>query len=247
MVSLLFGFSGRINRAQFWIGNLIAGFGGMMLLFLMGVMLLPSGGFEKTPEGAIHAISSMGLAFGVPLGLMSWIGFALQTKRFHDRGRSGLWTMLPMLPAMMIVSHVVGGIMTHASPDSIVSGMGMWFMVLQLIQLGIFIDLGCLGSKEANKYGPAPGGGFNGGAPTGGGSTPIPGQSSKPKAQPVPGMGAAMTSAESAIERAIAARTKEAQAAAAQTPRAPQPATRPAYAPMGASPAGGSFGRKATR
>lgn len=246
MVSLLFGFNGRINRVQYWLGCLIAGFGGAMLLFTLGLLTMPSGPPPKTPADMMQLISSMGITFGVPLFLMGWIGSALQVKRFHDRGRSGLMTLLPFLPLAMILMSVIGGAATGESFERVASSITLWFVLLQLINLFMFVDLGCMpGKPEANKYGNPPGGGFSGGAPMGG--TPIPGQTSGAKAQAIPGMGgSALTGAESAIERAIAARNK--QQAASPAPMAPRPAIAAAQPAGGLRPAApNSFGRKAAR
>ena len=241
MVSLLFGFNGRINRVQYWLGCIIGGVGGAMLLFLLAALTLPAGGFPKTPEGLQHFITSTSLAFGIPLMAISWIGLALQTKRFHDRGRSGLWVMLPMLPVTMIMISVVGGIASGQHPEQVASSIGGWLLVLQAINLFMFVDLGCMpGKSEPNKYGDPPGGGFNGGAPSSGGA-PARGKAAPVKpGQSIPGMASSLTSAESAIERAIVARAKQAQAQAAQAAQsvtsAPANSLRPA--------ASGSFGRK---
>ena len=241
LVSLLFGFKGRINRAQFWMGNLGAGLAGIMLMFLLGVMFIPTGDVPKTGAGMLHMLSVMGLVLTPPLMLMGWVGFALQTKRFHDRGRSGLWTLLPLLPGFMITSTIFASLAGGQTPEQAVASVGMWMLITQAINIFMLVDLGCMPGKEgANKYGPPPGGGFSGGSPSGG---PIPGQSAPGKtAMPVPGMG--LASAESAIERAIAARAKQAQAPAVQTPARAMAGGQAAAAPMRA--ATGSFGRKAS-
>lgn len=250
MVSLLFGFSGRINRVQYWLGCVIGGVGCAVLLFLLTLLTMPAAPFPKTPEGLAQFISSVSFAFGVPLLLMGWIGSALQTKRFHDRGRSGLFALLPMLPMTMIVSAVISGAATGASFEHVASSITIWFVLLQLINLFMFVDLGCMpGKPEANKYGPPPGGGFTGGGAPAGGGTPFPGQASTAKAQSaVPGMaGTTLTGAESAIERAIAAQAKQARAPA-PAPSTPRPAMAAAPAAGGLRPATpGSFGRRAAR
>ena len=240
LVSLLFSFKGRINRAQFWLGNIGAGVGGVMLLFLLGVLLMPTEEFSKTGPSVMHMLSVMGLVMGPPLLLMSWIGLALQTKRFHDRGRSGLWTLLPIVPAMMMGMTVFSALSSGESPEQAFASLGHWMLVAQAINLFMFVDLGCMPGKESpNKYGNPPGGGLSGGAPLGG---PIPGQAAPSKpATAMPGM--SLAGAESAIDRAIAARTKQAQAPQRAAPR-PQ-----AAAPMAPTHAAtpGSFGRKVTQ
>jgi uncharacterized membrane protein YhaH (DUF805 family) len=165
VVSLLFGFNGRINRAQYWLGVCIGSFGGMMLFFLLGLMTAPAGNFAKEtmdPIAAMQLVSSMGVSFGLPLVVMGWIGSALQVKRFHDRGRSGLWILAPMVPAFMIVSSIVGGLMTGSHPEQVLSSVIMWFVLLQVVHLVMFVDLGCMPSKPGpNKYGNPPNGGLH--------------------------------------------------------------------------------------
>ncbi|MEZ5958842.1 MAG: DUF805 domain-containing protein [Hyphomonadaceae bacterium] len=241
MVSLLFGFSGRINRVQFWLGSVIGGVGGAVLLFLLALLTMPAAPFPKTPEASAQFIPSLSFALGLPLLLMSWIGSALQTKRFHDRGRSGLFALLPMLPLIMIVAAVISGAATGASLEQVVSSATLWFFLLQLINLFMFVDLGCMpGKAEANRYGPPPGGGFTSGAPVGGPS--FQGKTAPAKPQTgAPGMAATTFSgAESAIDRAIAARAKQAQTE--------QSASAAAKAGSGLQPTpSGSFGRRAAR
>ncbi|MBL8546226.1 MAG: DUF805 domain-containing protein [Hyphomonadaceae bacterium] len=236
LVSLLFGFKGRINRVQFWLGNIGAGFGGIMLLFLLGVMFIPTAEIPKTGAGMLHMMSVMGLVLFPPLALIAWISFALQTKRFHDRGRSGLWTLLPLLPGFMISATVFAALAGGETPEQALSSIGTWLLVTQAINLFMFVDLGCMpGKNQDNKYGPPPGGGA-GGAPF------VPNQNAPAKMPtPIPGM--SLAGAESAIDRAIAAREKQAPA----TQAAPRPALRPAAtAPMQPATAG-SFGRRVSR
>lgn len=243
LVSLLFSFNGRINRVQYWLGCIIGGVGGAFLLFLLTLLTMPAAPFPQTAEGLLQLLSSVSFAFGVPLMLMGWVGTALQTKRFHDRGRSGLFVLLPLLPVTMIVSAVVSGAATGAPFQQVMSSITLWFLLLQLINLFMFVDLGCMpGKPEPNKYGNPPGGGFSGGAPAGG--APRPGREPVRSAHVASGMGGStLTSAESAIERAIAARSKQ-PAEAASPVAAPRPAM--ALQPAGGlrPPAAGSFGGK---
>lgn len=247
VVSLLFGFSGRINRVQYWLGCVIAGVSGAVLFFMLALMTMPSGGLPKTGPGMMQALATLGFAFALPLVLMCWAATALQTKRFHDRGRSGLWALAPLVPMMMITVSVVSGVIGGQHPEQVVASIGMWLLLLQVINIAIFVDVGCMpGKPEPNKYGNPPGGGFSGGgAPTS--NAPIPGKA-KPAAQPIPGMGSTLVGAENAIERAIAAREKQSLAPA------PQPTARASVRAAASAPAAptrpatpGSFGRKVTQ
>jgi uncharacterized membrane protein YhaH (DUF805 family) len=264
LVWLLFSFNGRINRVQFWLGCVLGGVAGAMLLFVLALGAPPLNAFAKPSGGIAQVLTTASFMFGAPLLLMSWIGAALQTKRLHDRGRSALWMMAPMLPALMVVFSLVSTAaqILHAVQVGAFAGgevliaaamasAGMWMLILTLVHLFMFVDLGCMPGKPGqNKYGNPPGGGFTGGgAPMSGAS--ILGTSAPSRAQAMmPGTGGStLTSAESAIEKAIAARSKQ-QAAPVV---APVLASRPAApsAPQSATAlrtaTAGSFGRKAAR
>jgi len=251
LVSFLFGFSGRINRTQYWLGCMCAGVGGAVLFFMLALLTMPNIGAPKTSADAIQILPSMALTFGIPLILMGWVGSALQTKRFHDRGRGGLWALLPFLPMTMIVTTVVSGAATGASLDQVMSSAAMWLLLLQLVNLFMFVDLGCMPGKPGpNRFGNPPGGGLGAGAPINSPSpqsaqakaTPsIPGMAS---AQPTPGATSTWTGAESAIERAIAAQGKPAPAPALKAPAA-RSGLQPAASLRLATSS--TFGRKVTQ
>lgn len=241
MLGLFFGFNGRVNRLTYWLGNIgigVAGFFGMMF----GFMLAGSQGYDKSAASALRLISTMGLTVGPVLLAMSWASLALQVKRFHDRGRSGLFTLIPFVPVTMVMMTVVNGAVTNADLSQVMGQASLWMNILFLINIGFFIDLGCLPGKEGpNKYGDPPRGGFGMGQPSGPAAPVVPG-----RAMPVqvsasrPSLG----SAEAAMQRAIAEQAT-AKATAPQPVRAASPAApRPAMAVAGA-PAG--FGRKPAR
>lgn len=260
LVWLLFSFNGRINRVQFWLGGVIGGIAGALLMVLLALVTLPSGGFAKTPDGLSQFITTVTFAFGAPLAMMSWIGAALQTKRLHDRGRSKLWMMAPMLPALMVAfslassaAEIFHAVRTGSATDveplvaSAIASAGTWLAVLSLVQLFIVVDLGCMSSKPGpNKYGPPPGDGFGGGAQTNNVAVPGKATLSRPQSIVSGTGGSSLTSAENAIEKAIAAQSKQ-RAAPANAP-VPRPAA--AAAPQAAAAlrpaAAGSFGRKAS-
>ncbi|MCL1598086.1 MAG: DUF805 domain-containing protein [Actinomycetia bacterium] len=79
---LLFKFSGRINRAKFWIG----------LGVTWAIMVL-----------AMMIAGALGNAIGWILLLIAyvavvWIGIAVSIKRWHDRGKPGWWIFIGLIP-----------------------------------------------------------------------------------------------------------------------------------------------------
>jgi len=251
LVWLLFSFNGRINRAQFWLGWS----GATVVVWLLSAALIAM-------SGPAHAFTAYTYSLAVQWAVMCWVGFALQVKRYHDRGRSGVWTLLPVLPTVMVFFSIFTALAAYLAGASkgaaidlntVVMGAmasaGIWLVILVLVYLFMFVDLGCMpGKPEANKYGNPPGGGLGGGAPVGGAPTSgvtIPGQPSRANTQPAASAASTLMSAESAIERAIAAQKREAAAPSASLGPRPAMATAAGGGPRPATP--GSFGRRASR
>lgn len=91
---LLTSFNGRINRAKFW-----AGIGVFILIGIVALILDAILGTRfNTGSGAqVGIISSLA-------GLASiYFAIALYAKRWHDRDKSGWWTLIGLVP-------VIGGI-----------------------------------------------------------------------------------------------------------------------------------------
>lgn len=224
LVSLLFSFKGRINRAQYWLGNIGVGVGSVLLIFMLAmVMGSPTDALGKPdPMAAVRGLALVLLPVSI---LMGWCGLAIQVKRLHDRGRSGLWSMAPMAPMAMIMITLVTGVTAGTPAPTLGAQLQPWLLTIWMINFAFFIDLGCLPSKDGpNKY--------DGGSP---GSSPV----SAPKSVPAGSSGVAfLGSAEKAIERAVAEQKLQPQ-------RAAQAAPRPAMAHSPAAPTG--FGRKPAR
>lgn len=79
-------FDGEIGRKQFWIG--FAGLMGCNILIMIVVGLLAS----------IHPALN-NLAYLGSLAML-YPSFALNAKRWHDRGKSGWWTAVLLIPIL---------------------------------------------------------------------------------------------------------------------------------------------------
>lgn len=89
---LLTSFSGRINRAKFW-----AGVGVIWVISL--ILMLIDMNFMPV---LIVLDPNTGMGYG-PLTLLMFalslfIGLALYTKRWHDRDKSGWWSLIMLVP-----------------------------------------------------------------------------------------------------------------------------------------------------
>jgi uncharacterized membrane protein YhaH (DUF805 family) len=127
---LFFSFSGRTNRAPWWIGLIvIAVVGSVLSGIFIGSAMSGMVGIDPQDSAAIMAAMSRILIPSAIIGLvLLWPSLAVYTKRWHDRNKSGWWTLIALIP-------VIGG---------------LWLL----------IELGFLkGTAGANQYGPDPLGG----------------------------------------------------------------------------------------
>lgn len=116
-MNLLFSFAGRIGRGKFWLGVLaqvllsIVGYGLILMLvpFDQILVLGPDGQPVLDALGnpqidyANPALMPAWIIFGVMMLLGIWWSLAVAVKRCHDRGKSGWWCLLMLIP-------IVGGI-----------------------------------------------------------------------------------------------------------------------------------------
>jgi uncharacterized membrane protein YhaH (DUF805 family) len=107
---LLTSFEGRTNRKPFWLSILVFAIVTWILEFILffifgGSMMTmdPNATPEATAAAAQQAMSGMALPFGILILLTLWPALAIYTKRWHDRDKSGWWSLIMLVP-------VIGGI-----------------------------------------------------------------------------------------------------------------------------------------
>ena len=99
----LWGFQGRISRKGYWGYGVLVG-----LLFSIpfsiayGIMLTSIFALSESGEPDISAFSTTAIICGIIMLLtavpMTWHGYAVIIKRFHDRGKSGWWSLIALIP-----------------------------------------------------------------------------------------------------------------------------------------------------
>jgi uncharacterized membrane protein YhaH (DUF805 family) len=106
LMQSLFSFSGRLNRAKFWL-ILIAT--DIVMFVIFGVLAVMGGGsLDMAADGSMPMPTLGGGIVGVIVALLVivagvWIGLAVGVKRYHDRGKSGWWVLIALVP-------VIGGL-----------------------------------------------------------------------------------------------------------------------------------------
>ena len=105
---LFVGYSGRIGRVTYW----VASFALMIieLLVIFGLLSLAhgtladlaqySGGHEVelTAEQTNTIFMHVVLPFCIVIVLFWWPQYAIAAKRWHDRGKSGWWSLIAFVP-----------------------------------------------------------------------------------------------------------------------------------------------------
>jgi uncharacterized membrane protein YhaH (DUF805 family) len=95
-MNLLFGFSGRIGRGQWWLAQFVV----LALLVVTVAALVHVGAasaghrLRAFPSDSLSA--NLVLLIGAALSL--WVNFAATIKRYHDLDKSGRWSLLLFLP-----------------------------------------------------------------------------------------------------------------------------------------------------
>jgi uncharacterized membrane protein YhaH (DUF805 family) len=96
---LLFSFEGRINRARFWLGWL----GAVLLTVAVGQTMLLAIQVLAGPDTAEQAVLGARMLAAFVCGVLYFVMlFALLVERNHDRGRSGYWSLLLLIPLINI-------------------------------------------------------------------------------------------------------------------------------------------------
>jgi uncharacterized membrane protein YhaH (DUF805 family) len=87
---LLTSFDGRINRAKFW-----AGIGALLALGIVATLidiLIGSSSFDIGGGNHVGIVSLLASLVSIYLAL------ALYAKRWHDRDKSGWWSLIALVP-----------------------------------------------------------------------------------------------------------------------------------------------------
>jgi uncharacterized membrane protein YhaH (DUF805 family) len=85
LLAVLFSFDGRIGRQTFWLKGVLLG---QLLLLVV----------FATAAGTDALLGADGFLTIVALLLALWVSLAVYTKRWHDRGKSGFWTLIMVVP-----------------------------------------------------------------------------------------------------------------------------------------------------
>jgi uncharacterized membrane protein YhaH (DUF805 family) len=104
-LSTFTGFAGRIPRKTFWLAYLVLMIASMILYFILlsvfGVNMMamdPAATPEAQAAQAAEAMSALGIPMTILVLLTLWPSLAVYTKRWHDRNKSGWWSLILFVP-----------------------------------------------------------------------------------------------------------------------------------------------------
>ena len=96
LVSFLFSPFGRITRSSWWTIQLI---NSVLMIAVVSVLFTP---FLADPSAAIEGLISGKLSVSTSFKLATitpfWINCCANIKRYHDRGKSGIWILIALVP-----------------------------------------------------------------------------------------------------------------------------------------------------
>lgn len=135
LVQLWFSFTGRVNRAKYWLVVLV----NVAIVFVLGMIAYAIGTIGYVILGLVY------IAYLVS-------GISITIRRLHDRDKSGWWVLIFI--GVLLGAALVGGVLQWAlgTIGSVIGG---------LLYLGvcvwIFVEVGCLrGTAGDNQFGPDP-------------------------------------------------------------------------------------------
>jgi uncharacterized membrane protein YhaH (DUF805 family) len=145
----LFGFSGRLNRAKYWL---------WILIYFIAVAVV---------SAVIYAINSP-MAGGIVQLVFSIVALisslAVVTKRLHDRNKSAWYLLIFVLIPSIFLGAVIVALVYGALMTDDINNLGMLAPIGgaltiagSVIMIWAFVELACLrGTIGPNRYGPDP-------------------------------------------------------------------------------------------
>ncbi len=100
-MSIFTSFDGRIGRQSWWLGSIVLivlQWVVMLILSLVAGSGMMNAMDPNNPQAMGQAMGAFSIPFIIIVLVFLWPGLALYAKRWHDRGKSGWWTLIMLVP-----------------------------------------------------------------------------------------------------------------------------------------------------
>jgi len=104
VMDLLFSFTGRIGRGKFWLGELTVLLLAVLIMIPVSIMvpweqvIVTGADGQPTVDYSNPAMLPVWIGYLIYFVIGFWITFAISIKRYHDRGKSGWWSLIMFIP-----------------------------------------------------------------------------------------------------------------------------------------------------
>lgn len=155
MLQTLFLPTGRVNRLQWWLVGLgIFVFNSLAPLFGL-ITYVPT--VLKTGQTVVMPQPT--LLYGVLALVLLWLSICTNINRYHDRGKSGWWVLMPLSPLLMAFPYFY--VAFSGSPGMLVGASVLYLILTLVFCLWSLVELGFFsGELSYNDYGAPPMSGF---------------------------------------------------------------------------------------
>lgn len=109
-MDLFLSFNGRINRAKWWLGILILWVAQMVVMFILSAVFgvsMSASYSTNDPEAMQAAALTAMIPILIVMLVFLYPALALYTKRWHDRNKSGWWTLILFIPIVGAIWMIV--------------------------------------------------------------------------------------------------------------------------------------------
>jgi uncharacterized membrane protein YhaH (DUF805 family) len=102
-------FEGRIGRQPWWLGNIALTV--ILWIILLIITMVFGGAMMPAMDGSESADASAAVLPSILIGIIYllslWPSLALSAKRWHDRGKSGWWSLILIIPLIGFIWFLI--------------------------------------------------------------------------------------------------------------------------------------------
>jgi uncharacterized membrane protein YhaH (DUF805 family) len=154
-------FSGRSRRMEFWMWKLFVFLVGVAFWILMIAMIGGAAFTSNDPQaiaaagGGAMIVMLLYMLFGLAIFIPD---LAVTVRRLHDTNRTGWWILAPLVPYLVGIVAMIGGVSTGEQTGAAAGGIVMLVAMLAAFVLAIVLIVFMFmeGTRGPNRFGSDP-------------------------------------------------------------------------------------------